>query len=391
MNDIFSIILPAYNEEQSISGVVDRALAACVAISEGTGLQTEVIVVNDGSTDRTDRLLSGRPDIRRVDHPTNLGYGVALRSGISEARGDLVGFHDADGTCSTEAFIPMIRALREQQSDLVLGVRTAAGSRMPAVRRLGNRIFATLISLLCGTRVTDSATGMRVFPRGLIRRLYPLPDGLHFTPVMTAKALLEGLSITEVPIPYAEREGRSKLSVFKDGFRFLFSILGAVKLYEPVQLFGPLGLALLLAAVLGAAGPVAHYLARGHLSDPQALRMMLATPLGIVGALVLSVGSVAQLLADAVRGGEARQGLFTRCFPRYFIYRHSFAAGCLCVLLGLGALVPCFGIGGVSTPFPWAYVLSGGFLLVLGGNLILLKYLLSIVLELLSVLRGGSA
>lgn len=389
MNNIFSIILPAYNEEQSISRVVREALDARDRIAQDTGLQAEIIVVNDGSSDRTGALLAGIDGIVHIDHPANLGYGVALRTGIAEAKGDLIGFHDADGTCRTAAFVAMIHAFKGQNADMVIGVRTASGSHMPVVRKLGNRIFAGLISTLCGTTVTDSATGMRVFTKDLIRRLYPLPDGLHFTPVMTAKTLLEGLKIAEIPIPYAEREGRSKLSVFKDGFRFLFSILGAVKLYEPVQLFGLCGGVLIALGLLLSIGPVVHYLSQTEVREGYPYRLLAVMLLVIAGALVLSVGAIAQLLVEAVHGKKMRSGFLTRNLPKYWIYKYAFAAGCVSAVLGLTLLLPGlfqYLSKGVIT-YHWSYFILGGLLAILGTNLILLKYLLSILLELLAVLK----
>ena len=103
----------------------------------------------------------------------------------------------------------------------MIGSRMAgAESQMPAVRRLGNRIFAGLVSLISAQSITDSASGMRIFRKSLLERLYPLPDGLNLTPVMSTRALHEQLKMVETPIPYSERVGRSKLSVVRDGMLF---------------------------------------------------------------------------------------------------------------------------------------------------------------------------
>jgi hypothetical protein len=86
-------------------------------------------------------------------------------------------------------------------------------SAMPLSRKIGNRLFAALVTLLGNRRVRDSASGMRVIRREALTKLEPLPDGLHFTPIMSLRAMHEGLTLVEIPIPYAERVGRSKLSV----------------------------------------------------------------------------------------------------------------------------------------------------------------------------------
>ena len=103
--------------------------------------------------------------------------------------------------------------------------------------------FANLLSILGRQHITDSASGMRIFSRGILEQIYPLPDGLNLTPVMSTRALHESLRVAEVPIPYSERVGRSKLSVVRDGTVFLQSIVWTVMCYNPVRIFGLLGLA----------------------------------------------------------------------------------------------------------------------------------------------------
>ena len=132
-----------------------------------------------------------------------------------------------------------------------------AASQMPITRRIGNLFFAGLLSLVSRQSVTDSASGMRVFRREVLSRIYPLPDGLNLTPVMSTRALHEGMSIAEVPIPYSERVGRSKLSVVRDGSIFFQSIVWTALAYNPVRILGMMGLGgLALAAliVLGVIG-----------------------------------------------------------------------------------------------------------------------------------------
>src|SRR4030095_1116327 len=128
-------------------------------------------------------------------------------------------------------------------SDLVIGSRMAGeDSQMPLTRRVGNFFFATLLSILGRHKVTDSGSGMRVFKREILEHIYPLPDGLNLTPVMSTRALHEGIAIKEIPIPYSERVGRSKLSVFHDGRVFLQSMVWTALSYNPVRILGLLGL-----------------------------------------------------------------------------------------------------------------------------------------------------
>src|SRR5512137_2076210 len=214
-----SIVIPAYNEEDALGPTLDR----CLALREDAALRevagtVEVIVVIDGSRDRTRDVVLARGDgVRLVEHEHNRGDGAALKTGFRAARGDLLGFLDADGTCDPQQFTPLLRTLQTTNADLVVGMRLTAETQMPFVRRLGNRFYATLITALSGRPVRDAASGMRVFHRGILESLYPLPNGLSFTPAMSTKAIHERLRVEEVPIPYAERAGRSKLNVLRDG------------------------------------------------------------------------------------------------------------------------------------------------------------------------------
>ncbi len=118
----------------------------------------------------------------------NRGYGAAIKEGWRIGRGTLLGFLDADGTCDPRYFASMCETALTEDADIVLGSRLGPNSKMPKVRRLGNRIYAFLLGLLCGRAITDTASGMRVVRRRSLKYLYPLPDGLHFTPSMSASA-----------------------------------------------------------------------------------------------------------------------------------------------------------------------------------------------------------
>lgn len=139
----------------------------------------EVIVVSDGSTDRTAEIARGFDEVRVIEFEQNQGYGAAIKEGWRQGCGELLSFLDADGTCSPEFFGEMSRLALTESGDLVLGSRLGPDSEMPKVRRLGNRIYALLLGFLCGRHVTDTASGMRVVRRSSLSHLYPLPDGLH--------------------------------------------------------------------------------------------------------------------------------------------------------------------------------------------------------------------
>ena len=179
-----------------------------------------------------------------------------------------MGFLDADGTYPPEYF-PQLCQKAIEGADLVVGSRMAgAESQMPATRRVGNLFFATLLSILGRQHVTDSASGMRIFSRSILEQIYPLPDGLNLTPVMSTRALHESLRVAEVPIPYSERVGRSKLSVVRDGTIFLQSIVWTVMCYNPVRIFGLLGLAGLVNCRVGWTRRSSCTVERNHNLEP---------------------------------------------------------------------------------------------------------------------------
>ena len=189
---LLSVIFPAYNEQDALAGVVERALALNGALARvGVG-ELEVLVVDDGSTDGTTdvaaALVAAHPRVRVLCHPANRGYGAALKTGLSAARGDLLAFLDSDGSYPPESLPDLCRAALAG-CDLAIGSRMAgAESHMPPLRWVGNWLFAALVSLLGRQRVQDSASGMRVLRREVWAQLHPLPDGLNFTPAMTARA-----------------------------------------------------------------------------------------------------------------------------------------------------------------------------------------------------------
>ncbi|MBE2261104.1 MAG: glycosyltransferase family 2 protein, partial [Burkholderiaceae bacterium] len=270
-----SVVIPALNEEDGIAAIMQRVLAVAPQLP-AAGVQTlELIVVDDGSSDKTADVVRGTPGVTLVQHPVNRGYGAALKTGFRAATGELLAFLDADGTYPPEYFPQLCQTLLSDGYDIVVGSRMAgADSEMPLTRRIGNTVFAGMISLLSRQRITDSASGMRVFRREALEKLYPLPDGLNFTPIMSTRALHEDVRMAEVPIPYSERVGRSKLSVVRDGTRYVQTITWTSLYYNPVRLLG--GLALL---ALGLAGLIAlaTFLAR----------LMGVTAVGPLGAFAL--------------------------------------------------------------------------------------------------------
>ena len=207
----------------------------------------------------------------------------------------------------------MVQAMLEQNADLVIGSRMAGvQSEMPLTRRIGNTLFAGLVTMIGNVRITDSASGQRILKREILQKLYPLPDGLNFTPVMSTRALHEDLKMIEVPIKYEERAGESKLSVIRDGFRFLFTILGTASTYNPVRLLGTLSMVAVILAVLVAL-PWLSAVSSGVQVRAVYAPWLLAAMTGVIVAVNLfTIGTAFNYVVGLFHRRPIRQGLFGR-------------------------------------------------------------------------------
>lgn len=312
---MLSIVIPAYNEEKGIVEIMERVLTIRESLKAAGVDGMELLVVNDGSRDRTaevaDEVARKHEGVRIISHPKNRGYGAALKTGFAQAKGELVGFLDADGTYPPEYFPQLCREALDG-AELVIGSRMAgADSQMPATRRLGNVIFATLLSVLGWQRVTDSASGMRVFKKETLARISPLPDGLNLTPVMSTRAVHEGVKMVEVPIPYSERVGRSKLSVVRDGRIFLTSMIWTVLSYNPVRILGILGLiGVAIAALVGLGLVIARLSGVTALTPWGVFALFTALVLGVAGISLFALGATFNYLVSLFYKEPIRQGLF---------------------------------------------------------------------------------
>ncbi|MDP8924897.1 MAG: glycosyltransferase family 2 protein [Chloroflexota bacterium] len=375
-----SVVIPALNEERGIGAILERVLGQRGELAKAGIRQLEVIVVDDGSKDMTADRVRAHRDVRLIQHPTNRGYGAALKTGFSAATGDLLAFLDADGTYPPESFPNLCRALSEHDADLIIGSRMLSGeSEMPLVRRVGNTIFAALLSVVGSRRISDSASGMRVFRRELLATLYPLPDGLDFTPAMSTRAVYERLTMVEVPISYKERIGRSKLNPLKDGVRFLRSILWTALLYDPQRFFGTLGLGMLALAVLLGLGPSLHYLQHGSLQEDMIYRLFAVLIMSVAGVNVLAFGVTCQAILALLPARRPAPSALPA--P----WRGRLAGIGVLMLLGGGGLMGPAGLERLATgqiTYHWSYFAAGGTLILMGLGLATWTVLLLILQEL---------
>lgn len=382
---ILSVVIPAYNEENGIKEIAERVLAVEPALKKAGVERLELLVVDDGSKDRTAEVASAIPGVSLIRHPKNKGYGAALKTGFSKASGELIGFLDADGTYPPEYF-PQLCQAAMNGSDLVIGSRMAgADSKMPLTRRVGNFFFANLLSILGRQKVTDSASGMRVFKREILEQIYPLPDGLNLTPVMSTRALHEGIKIVEVPIPYSERVGRSKLSVIRDGQVFLQSMVWTAMSYNPVRILGLVGL-----AGIGLAGLVFLGLLILRLNGTTTLgpwgvlALFTALVSSIAGLNIFALGVTFNYLVSLFYKRPIRQGLFGKpIFKTPLDQQFGWMGGASMLLGAIIAVVSLvLGMNGWAIDRLWFYLLGSAMLFLAGIQLFIYWLLLRILEEL---------
>jgi len=382
---VLSIVIPAYNEENGIEEIARRVLSVAPALKEVGVERLELLVVDDGSKDKTAQVTESIPGVTLIRHPQNKGYGAALKTGFSKASGELIGFLDADGTYPPEYF-PQLCTAALKGSELVIGSRMAgADSQMPVTRRVGNFFFANLLSILGRQKVTDSASGMRVFKREILEQIFPLPDGLNLTPVMSTRALHEGVKIEEIPIPYSERVGRSKLSVIHDGRIFLQSMVWTALSYNPVRLLGLVGLGGIGVAVLVFLGLiVARLNGVTTLGAWGIVALFTALVSSVAGINFFALGVTFNYLVSLFYKKPIRQGLFGKPIFKTPLDQQFGWMGVVSVLVGvvIGLISLILGVNGWDIDRLWFYLLSSAMIFLVGVQLVIYWLLLRILEEL---------
>jgi glycosyltransferase involved in cell wall biosynthesis len=380
-----SVVIPAYNEENGIVEIATRVLAVRPALAEVGIDQLELLVVDDGSSDKTAERAEQIEGVRLIRHAQNRGYGAALKTGFGHASGELIGFLDADGTYPPEHF-PALCERALDDSDLVIGSRMAGkASQMPFTRRIGNLFFAKLLSILGRQRITDSASGMRVFKRSILEQVYPLPDGLNLTPVMSTRAVHENIRMDEVAIPYSERVGQSKLSVFHDGSVFLQSMVWTALTYNPVRILGMIGLGGIAVALLVGLGLIIARLSGSTSLGPWGVAAVYAALISAVtGVSFFTLGVTFNYLVSLFYKKPVRQGLFGRPLFKSPLDRHFGWMGVVGLLGGLllTGLSLALGLNGWPIARLWLYLLASAMFILIGFQLMLYWVLLRVLDEL---------
>jgi glycosyltransferase involved in cell wall biosynthesis len=232
-----SIILPANNEANDISSVIDRIHLVMDRFEH----RYEIIVVDDGSTDATQERAA-EAGARVIQHPYNIGNGAAIKTGIRNAKGQVLVMLDADGQHPPEDIPRLLQKL--QSHHMVVGARSH-GSETSAHRNLANWIYNWIASYVCGRRIEDLTSGFRAIYAHIARELVPLlPNTFSYPTTITLATVRSGFSLIYLPIVVSRRKGhgKSKIKLFRDGSRFFLIIFKIATLFSPMKIFLPASL-----------------------------------------------------------------------------------------------------------------------------------------------------
>jgi glycosyltransferase involved in cell wall biosynthesis len=264
-----SVVIPAYNEAQSIAGVVSAMVSAA--------RWREIIVVDDGSADDTGRRAqdAGACVVR---HPYNKGNGAAVKSGIRRAAGDFVLILDGDGQHRAADARRLVARLGDY--DLVIGARSTS-TQATQVRRLGNAALNRFAGYLTDRHIPDLTSGFRAARREyLLEFLHLLPNGFS-TPTTTTLAFIKGgYNVAFEPTQASSREGNSKIKLARDGTRFVMIILKIVTLFSPLRVFLPVAL---LSFVVGVGYAIWTIATQSHVTNSSVLLIVLAVMVFLIG------------------------------------------------------------------------------------------------------------
>ena len=264
-----SVVIPAFNEAEGIAAVV-RELAAAAK-------WREILVIDDGSTDRTGGEAEAA-GARVIRHPYNKGNGAAVKAGIRAATGDYILIIDGDGQHPPADALRLVSRLGEY--DLVVGARTS-GTHAGAGRRAGNSLLNRLASYLTERPIPDLTSGFRAATRaGLLEFLHLLPNGFS-TPTTTTLAYVKaGYNVAFEPIAARDRRGASKIRFWRDGLKFLLILVRVITIFSPFRVFLPISAA---AFLIGSGYAVWTIVRQQHIAPASVLLITLAVMVFLIG------------------------------------------------------------------------------------------------------------
>lgn len=291
-----SVVIPAYNEEAAVGAEVRNVRQTL----QQFGIAHEIIVVDDGSVDRTaDEAV--RAGARVLQHLRNRGYGASLKTGIIAARYDMIAITDADGTYPADQIPVLLEKL--QTADMAVGARIGSNVNIPLVRKPAKLFLGWLAARIAGRKIPDLNSGLRVFRRELAMQYFPvLSNQFSFTTTITLALLADDYSVIYHPIDYFARVGKSKI-VPRHFMDFIVLVLRMAMLFQPLKVFIPAALAFGGLGIL----KVFYDIATSPLRHPEQDWSVLYTPVLSTSAILLLLIGLQFLLIGMVADGVVRR------------------------------------------------------------------------------------
>ena len=243
-----SIVIPVYNEQEGLNNTIRQM----EELLESTDFDFDIIIVNDGSTDGSNKILEGinNPLIKIIHHDINRGYGAALKTGMAKASASYVCITDADGTYPNLELKKLANYIKDGYS-MIVGARTGDVVQIPLLRRLPKWMLNKLANHLTGMKIPDLNSGLRIMKKEDVEKFIKiLPDGFSFTTTITLAMLTNNMPVCFLPINYYHRKGNSKIRPFYDTLNFLQLIIRTSMYFNPLKVFIPISGMLVILAFL---------------------------------------------------------------------------------------------------------------------------------------------
>lgn len=242
-----SVIIPVYNEQDSVSSTISDIKG----VLDSLKVSYEIIAVNDCSKDDSLNILDKVSNIKVLSHKVNKGYGASLKKGIKNSSGEYILIIDADGTYPVREIPKLLSAMKD--NDMVVGARTGKNVHVPILRKPAKFVLRKVAKILTGINIPDLNSGLRIFKRELALKFWNLfPQGFSFTTTITLAALTNNYDVEYVPIDYLKRKGKSSINPIKDFFGFSFLIFKTVLYFNPLKFFIPASTILFFLGILWA-------------------------------------------------------------------------------------------------------------------------------------------
>ncbi len=273
---MITIIIPAYNEEKSIGGLIAKIKSQNPAY--------EILIIDDASGDSTAKAAQ-EAGARVLSHPYNKGNGASIKTGIREAGGDVLVMMDADGQHNPEDIPSLIKEIGRY--DMVVGARGRGSQNL--CRGIANKIYNVLASYLSGVKIPDLTSGFRAIKKDIARKfVYLLPNRFSYPTTITLSLIKAGYNVKYIPINAEKRIGKSKINLLKDGARFFIIIFKIATLFKPIKIFLPVSAVLIL---LGAGYYIYTFILFHRFTNMSLLLL-------ISGANVFLLGLIAEQIAQ---------------------------------------------------------------------------------------------